>query len=79
MTIEANENEVWVRCGSSDGSVMCVTSESIDHITFTVYPPDDKPGDPTEIRISKIETLGLAKILEHFAQMPVDEIALADG
>lgn len=70
MTIEANgPGEIWLRCGSGDGNVISIMSESLwhgDEIILRGY-ADGSDESCVELAINPMEIIALARMLEAMA------------
>lgn len=70
MTIEVNGSEIWVRCGSGDGSLMSIGTQRED-CNFSINIVDEV-SEMTVLIVPGSEMLMLAKLLEFQARKLLD-------
>lgn len=70
MTIEVNGQEIWVRCGSGDGSLMSIGTEREDG-NFSINIADEA-SEVTVLIVPGGEMLMLAQLLDYQARKMLD-------
>lgn len=67
MTIEADDNTIWVRCGSGR-DVIGISPDDNGNIAFDAYHEDSDPEPQASVVIQPLEAIALARMIERIAK-----------